>query len=136
MNGEPSTLVISEQNPSLAEFFPEDLILGTKILDPFLLLAIDLACDDEQKQLPRLKNKVHGVSDAVDDASTASGLAWAVSIGYLACACGHSRSIGSATYIRLSFFTLRRLAFRAWRVGNVACDTSVCKLSRGPLAYR
>jgi hypothetical protein len=46
LNRKPSTLVISEQNPLLAELFSEDLILGAKILDSFLLPAIDPACDD------------------------------------------------------------------------------------------
>jgi len=55
-----SALVIIEEDSALADLFLEDLILGAKVLDDLLLLPIDPACQDDEEQLLRLKNEVHG----------------------------------------------------------------------------
>jgi hypothetical protein len=50
----------SEENPGLAEFIFEDLVLGAELLDDFLLLAVDPAGQDGEEELPGLENEVHG----------------------------------------------------------------------------
>ena len=38
----------------------EDLVFRAQVVDDLLLLAIDPACQDEEKQLPRLQDEVQG----------------------------------------------------------------------------
>ena len=38
--GQPTTQVVGEDNPTLTEIFLEDLVLGAEVLDDFLLLAM------------------------------------------------------------------------------------------------
>ena len=58
-------MVVIEQNATLADLFPEDLVLGLQILVDLLLLSIDPAGEDNEQKLPRLQNEVHGRPDAV-----------------------------------------------------------------------
>ena len=38
----------------------EDLVFRAQVVDDLLLLAIDPACQDEEKKLPRLQDEVQG----------------------------------------------------------------------------
>jgi hypothetical protein len=64
----------SEEDPVLAEFFFEDLILGTEALDDFSLTAVAPAGKDGDQELPGLEDEVHGGPDAGAATSIASGL--------------------------------------------------------------
>jgi hypothetical protein len=48
------TLIVVEQYEFRAKLLSQYLILGPKVLDYFLLLAVDPAGDDYQIELPRL----------------------------------------------------------------------------------
>jgi len=72
--GQPTTLIISEDDPALAEFFFEDLVLGARIFNDFLLLTVAPAGQDGEQELPGLEDEVHGGSDAAAATSIASGL--------------------------------------------------------------
>ena len=61
---ESSTLVIVQQDSLLAELFLEHLILGSQILDHFLLLAIDPAGENHQVELPGLEDEGHDWRDS------------------------------------------------------------------------
>ena len=52
-------LIVVQQDPLLAELLFEHLVLGSQVLDHFLLLAIDPASEDDDIELPRLKNEIH-----------------------------------------------------------------------------
>ena len=54
-----STLFVVEQYPLLAELLFEHVVLGPKILDHFLSLAIDPADENDEEELPGLKDEVH-----------------------------------------------------------------------------
>ncbi len=58
-DGQSSALVVTEQDAFLAELLFENCVLGSQILDHFLLLAIDPSGKDQDKQLPRLQNEFH-----------------------------------------------------------------------------
>ena len=55
----PATLVIAQQDASLSPFFSENSILGSQILDHFLLLTIHPPGEHNQDKLPRLQDKFH-----------------------------------------------------------------------------
>ena len=59
-DGQATSLIVGQQNSFLANLFLENLILGTKVIDDDLLLAIDPAGQDDETQLPRPQNEVHG----------------------------------------------------------------------------
>ena len=59
-DGQTPALVVTEQDPILAEFFLEHLDFGSQELDPKLLLFMDPASEDNQQHLPRMKNEIHG----------------------------------------------------------------------------
>ena len=59
-DGQPPTLIVGEDDPALAEFFFEDLVLGAEVFDDFLLLAVAPAGQDGEQELPGLENEVHG----------------------------------------------------------------------------
>jgi hypothetical protein len=65
VDGQPSALVVVEQNPSLAERFLEELVLGAEGLDDFLLPPIHSGRQDEEKELPRLEDEFHCSPDVV-----------------------------------------------------------------------
>jgi hypothetical protein len=53
-----AALVVVQQDPALAEFLPEHLVLGPEVINNLLLLAVDPAGKDEMEQLPGLKDEV------------------------------------------------------------------------------
>ena len=57
-------LVIGKHGPFLAEFFFEQPVLGSQILDDLLLLTIHPAGEDDQQNLPSREGKVHGSPDS------------------------------------------------------------------------
>ena len=59
LDGQSSSLIIVEQSPLVAKLLLEHLVLGSQILDHLLLLTIDPAGEDDEAELPRLKNEVH-----------------------------------------------------------------------------
>ena len=59
LDGQSSPLIIAEQDPFPAELFFEYGVLGSQILDDFLLLAIDPTGKDHDEQLPRLQDECH-----------------------------------------------------------------------------
>ena len=65
LDGQSSPLIIAEQDPFPAELFFEYGVLGSQILDDFLLLAIDPTGkdhdgqQDHDEQLPRLQDECH-----------------------------------------------------------------------------
>ena len=63
-----TSLVVVEQDAFRAVRFPEHPVLGAKVLDRFLLLSVDPACDDGYVELPGLENETHGWPDAGDEA--------------------------------------------------------------------
>ena len=54
-----ASLVISEQDTFLAELVSEHVILGSKVLDYFLLSMIDPAGQDQEQQMPGLQKELH-----------------------------------------------------------------------------
>ncbi len=48
-----------EEDSFLTELLFEHLILGPEVLDHFLLLAVNPACDNDDIELPRLKREIH-----------------------------------------------------------------------------
>ena len=54
-----SSLVVIEQDPLFVELLFEHLVFGSQILDHFLLLAVDPTGEDDDVELPRLKNEIH-----------------------------------------------------------------------------
>ena len=64
----------SEEDPVLAEFFFEDLILGTEALDDFSLTAVAPTSEDGEQRLPGLEDEVHSGPDVAVTTSIASGL--------------------------------------------------------------
>ena len=59
LHGEPSPLVVVEQDPALAKLLPEYTILGLKILDDFLLFTINPTGECQNRQMPRSENQFH-----------------------------------------------------------------------------
>jgi hypothetical protein len=80
-DSQAAALVIVQQDPALAEFLTEHLVLGPEIIDDLLLLVIDPAGKDEMEQLPRLEDKVHGGPVAEEENGLASGLGPDLSMG-------------------------------------------------------
>jgi hypothetical protein len=69
-DGQPASLIIVEQDSLFAQLFFKDLILDSQVVDRFLLLPINPASENEQVQLPRLKDEIHvpgtrGVKDVL-----------------------------------------------------------------------
>ncbi len=62
LNGQTSTLVVIEQDSTLAEVFSQHLILSQQILDRVLLVSVDPTGQDEKKELPGLEHEVHCVT--------------------------------------------------------------------------
>ena len=60
LNGQTSTLVVIEQDSTLAEVFSQHLILSQQILDRVLLVSVDPTGQDEKQELPGLEHEVHG----------------------------------------------------------------------------
>jgi len=58
-HGQPSALIIVEQDSFVAEFLFENSILSHQILDDGLLLAVDPTRENDETELPGLKNKCH-----------------------------------------------------------------------------
>ena len=53
----PSTLIVIQQNPLLAELLLKYLILGSQIFDDFLLLTIHPTGENHHVELPGPKNE-------------------------------------------------------------------------------
>jgi hypothetical protein len=49
-----------EEDPALAEFFCDDLVLGAEELDDFMVLAVASPGEDGEQELPGLQNEVQG----------------------------------------------------------------------------
>ncbi len=60
LNGQTSTLVVIEQDSTLAEVFSQHLVLSQQILDRVLLVSVDPTGQDEKQELPGLEHEVHG----------------------------------------------------------------------------
>ena len=54
-----ATLFIAQQDSFLAKFLAKYLILRAQVVDDLLLLAVDPAGKNDQRQLPRLQNEFH-----------------------------------------------------------------------------
>ena len=63
-DGQPPPLVVVEQDSVLPELLSENPILRQEVLDGVLLSAIDPAGQDQEQQLPRLKQCLHVPPDA------------------------------------------------------------------------
>ena len=59
LDRQSTALFIVEQDSSLTEFFFEDSILGHQMLDDILLFAVDPTRENDETELPGLKNKCH-----------------------------------------------------------------------------
>ena len=59
------SLIIVEQDAFLANLLLEYLVLRDQVMDHFLLLALDPADQDEEIDVPRLQNEVHGCASVV-----------------------------------------------------------------------
>ena len=70
----------SIQDPLLPDDLAEDLILGAEIIDALSEVLVGPAGKDKMKQLPGLKDEVHGGPVAVLENDLASGLRSALSI--------------------------------------------------------
>jgi hypothetical protein len=57
--GQAPALVTVKEDPLLPELLSEDPILRNEVLDSVLLSAIDLAREDQEQELPRLKRRFH-----------------------------------------------------------------------------
>jgi hypothetical protein len=75
-----SALIVVEQDASLDELLPEDLVFGAQVVDDLLLLAIDPTGEDEEQKLPGLEDKVHGQLGEGKGRILASGLGGCSSI--------------------------------------------------------
>ena len=53
-DSQASPLIVGEASAFLAVGFLEDLVLSPQVFDDLLLLAVDLAGEDEKQKLPRL----------------------------------------------------------------------------------
>ena len=54
LDGQPSPLIVVEQNSLLAELLYQHLVFGSQVLDCRLLLPIDPRCQDQNQELPWL----------------------------------------------------------------------------------
>ncbi len=59
-DGQASTLVVVEQDSTLAEVFSQHLVLSQQILDRVVLVSVNPAGQDEKQELPGLEHEVHG----------------------------------------------------------------------------
>src|SRR5262249_52480292 len=74
---------VAHHNPTAAwvylatipEFLSENLVFGVQVLDDLLLFTINPSGEDDDKELPRLENEVHGRSDAMGTRLKASSKA-------------------------------------------------------------
>jgi hypothetical protein len=80
-DSQSAPLVVIEENPLLTEFLPQDLILGTEVVDHHLLLPIDPAGQDEEIELPGIKDLHRCSGYKVWGVRTASGKHLLKSIG-------------------------------------------------------
>jgi hypothetical protein len=53
-------LVIGQENPFPAHLLYQGLDLGVLEFDDFLLAAVDPAGEDEEEELPRVEDEIHG----------------------------------------------------------------------------
>ena len=125
LDGKTPSLVVIEEDPFLTEFLLEDLVLGDKILDDTLLLAVEPAGQSQHEQLPGAQNGVlsrHDCSIMRDPASighaTESGnrLKWSFA--------EDTEVLWGARFARRpSFFTVRlsRLHQQVFPLPNFAC---------------
>lgn len=58
-HGELSSLFVGEPEPSVADLFTQDLVLGLKVLDDALLVLVENAGDDYAEELPRVEHWSH-----------------------------------------------------------------------------
>ena len=59
LNGQPTPLVVVEQDPLLAKLLSENPILCQKVVDRILMSTTDPAGEDQKEQLPRLQDCLH-----------------------------------------------------------------------------
>ncbi|MHC4406087.1 MAG: hypothetical protein ACYTG0_41145 [Planctomycetota bacterium] len=62
LDSQTAPLIVVQQDAFLTEFLFEHLILGPQVLDDFLLLTIDPTSENDEIQLPGLKNEIHGLA--------------------------------------------------------------------------
>ena len=58
-DGQAAPLIITEQDAFLAELLFQYLVLNPQVLDNTLLIAVDPARDDEEEEVPWLKDGFH-----------------------------------------------------------------------------
>ena len=63
LNCQSASLVVVEQDAFRAVCFPKNAVLGAKVLDGFLLLSVDPACDYGYVELPGSENETHSRPD-------------------------------------------------------------------------
>jgi hypothetical protein len=73
-DGEPTALVVVEQDAHFAEFLYENPVVRQKVLDGHLLSTVDPTGDDQDQALPWLQNEAPMSPDA--------GLVQKISIGH------------------------------------------------------
>jgi hypothetical protein len=62
---QPAALIVREDQPAAAEFFLENLVFGTQVVDDLLLVAVEVASQADQQELLRLVNDDQGRFPAV-----------------------------------------------------------------------
>ena len=60
LDSQTAPLIVAEQEAFLAEFLLEHLILGSQVLDDFLLLTVHPTSENHEIELPGLKDEIHG----------------------------------------------------------------------------
>jgi len=60
LHGQPSPLVVGEQNAFTTELLLQHLVLCAEVLDRLLLLPVDPTCQDREQQLLGLQDESHG----------------------------------------------------------------------------
>jgi hypothetical protein len=63
-------------------YFLEDLILGAEVLHHGLLLAVEPSGENDEQELPRLEDEIHGSPNVAEEQKrAASGMVFGVSTG-------------------------------------------------------
>jgi hypothetical protein len=57
--GQADALIVGEAQPTRAELFAEDAILGLEIVDDLALLLVDPACERDHEEPERVRQRRH-----------------------------------------------------------------------------
>ena len=58
-DSEPFSLIVFEQDSLLVKLLFEHLVLDAQVFNDLLLLTVDPASENDEVELPRLKNEIH-----------------------------------------------------------------------------